>query len=444
MHLVVIQHGLWGKPAHMGSVEAKLRARFPSDELETFNYAGNSNTLTYDGVDVCGARLADAVIARLEDPELPKVNRLSFIGYSLGGLITRYAIGIIEARGLFDLITPANYISVAAPHAGAARPSTSVGDRVYNSGMSLVISATGRHMQVCDMDGEFPLEGSNTPSVKRPLLDAMADPALPFYRGLARFSTRTLYANTINDRVVGFTTSSLETTNHFRKPGARWVVHPEYPSIITREEKEAPSGEQVNAVMDGPDDLDDSSMLPTREEENEMAAEAATGGAGGNGSATGSAPADMALGVTTVAAVGAAAVTAPTFPNRWMFIALTPIIIPIALVVLSTMLAITNVRNITSANSRGSVDDARKLIAEYISTHKPPTNSDDDKIPPLIPLTDPSELRKSIIARLNQLQWTKVHVRIPHRRSHAAIVSRPGHDKEYADVMQKLVAEFIP
>ncbi|KAJ3178016.1 hypothetical protein HDU87_003793 [Geranomyces variabilis] len=437
MHLVVIQHGLWGKPAHMGYVDSKLRARFPASELETINYGGNSNTLTYDGVDVCGARLADAVVARLEDPALPKVDKVSFIGYSLGGLVTRYAIGILEARGLFAECTPANYISVATPHAGAARPPLSLAERVYNGGMSLVISTTGKHMQICDNDGGFPDTSAADPGAaqpnKRPLLDAMADPALPFYRGLARFSNRTLYANTINDRVVGFTTSSLETTNHYNKPGARWVVHPEYPSIVTRE-----ASGKVDVAATKPDDLDDPSMLPTSEEEKEMAAEAGEG-------VTGSTPTDVALGATTVAAVGAAAVTAPAFPNRWLLVALSPILIPTILVVLSTMLAITNVRNITSANSRGSVEEARKVIAEYITANNKPTvtaNVTDAKVAERP--TDPGELRKSIIARLNQLEWIKNHVRIPHRRSHAAIVSRPGFDVEYADVMQKLVTEFIP
>lgn len=35
-----------------------------------------------------------------------KVEKISMIGYSLGGLILRYAIGILGKRGIFDQIKP--------------------------------------------------------------------------------------------------------------------------------------------------------------------------------------------------------------------------------------------------------------------------------------------------------------------------------------------------
>lgn len=35
-----------------------------------------------------------------------KVKKISIMGYSLGGLITRYAIGVLGQRGLFNTIEP--------------------------------------------------------------------------------------------------------------------------------------------------------------------------------------------------------------------------------------------------------------------------------------------------------------------------------------------------
>lgn len=35
-----------------------------------------------------------------------KVEKISMIGYSLGGLILRYAIGILGKRGIFDQAKP--------------------------------------------------------------------------------------------------------------------------------------------------------------------------------------------------------------------------------------------------------------------------------------------------------------------------------------------------
>eukprot|EP00955_Chlamydomonas_euryale_P049473 354264-Chlamydomonas_euryale.AAC.2 len=58
-----------------------------------------------------------------------RVTKLSFIGYSLGGLISRYAVGILYARGWLaggsgGGVEPVNFVTVAAPHIGAYRQVT--------------------------------------------------------------------------------------------------------------------------------------------------------------------------------------------------------------------------------------------------------------------------------------------------------------------------------
>jgi poly(3-hydroxyalkanoate) synthetase len=59
-------------------------------------------------VDTGGERVASEVEQRLE--ELVKdghdIKKISVIGYSLGGLVARFAIGLLYSRGVFEKIQP--------------------------------------------------------------------------------------------------------------------------------------------------------------------------------------------------------------------------------------------------------------------------------------------------------------------------------------------------
>lgn len=78
---------------------------------------------------MCGERLA-AFVQRTtgELDEAPdaqgrprKVTCVSLIGYSLGGLMARYAAGRLLADGYFDRVRPRNLVTVATPHLGSFR-----------------------------------------------------------------------------------------------------------------------------------------------------------------------------------------------------------------------------------------------------------------------------------------------------------------------------------
>jgi hypothetical protein len=126
VHLVVLQHGLWGK----ASCTSRL-ARFLQDNLEpvhrqrscvvhVVNSTVNEGKLTYDGegrgggvrncrachghltrsptptfrtgIDVCGSRVVQLVLGTIQALQYggaARVVQLSCIGYSLGGLILR-------------------------------------------------------------------------------------------------------------------------------------------------------------------------------------------------------------------------------------------------------------------------------------------------------------------------------------------------------------------
>jgi hypothetical protein len=75
-----------------------LRQRFPEDKLEILVPKSNAGSFTYDGIELGGERVANEVEARLE--ELKKdghdIKKFSITGYSLGGLVARYAIGLLS------------------------------------------------------------------------------------------------------------------------------------------------------------------------------------------------------------------------------------------------------------------------------------------------------------------------------------------------------------
>ena len=50
-----------------------------------------------------------------------KPSHVSFIGYSAGGLITRYCLALLEEERIFENIIPVNLFLIASPNAGIYR-----------------------------------------------------------------------------------------------------------------------------------------------------------------------------------------------------------------------------------------------------------------------------------------------------------------------------------
>jgi hypothetical protein len=95
-----------------------LGERFPQDKLHILVAKRNAGSFTYDGVDTGGERVAEEVEGKLE--ELAKaghdITKISVVGYSLGGLIARYAIGLLFHRGVFEKIQPVVCIFTTLRH----------------------------------------------------------------------------------------------------------------------------------------------------------------------------------------------------------------------------------------------------------------------------------------------------------------------------------------
>lgn len=134
-----------------------------------------------------------------------KIRKISIVGYSMGGLVARYAIGLLHSRGQFDRLQAANFTTIASPHLGVRTPLKGYANQTWNMLGGRLLSTSGRQMFLID---SFRDTG-------RPLLSVLADPNSIFMRALALFSDRCFYANIINDRSAVYYTTAVSRTDPF-------------------------------------------------------------------------------------------------------------------------------------------------------------------------------------------------------------------------------------
>lgn len=94
------------------------------------------------------------------------MTRFSVCGYSMGGLIARYLLGILHARNFFDKITPVNFTTFATPHVGIPR---------YPGFLPTMASKVGPRL--LSRSGEQFFHTDSWSNTGRPLLSVMADPS---------------------------------------------------------------------------------------------------------------------------------------------------------------------------------------------------------------------------------------------------------------------------
>ena len=167
----------------------------------------NAGTFTSDGIELGGERVAYEIEECLDAlaAEGYNIRKLSVVGYSLGGLVGRYAIGLLEARGWLDKLEPVNFTTFATPHVGVRTPQSGILYSIWNILGARAISMSGRQLFMID---SFRDTG-------KPLLSVMADPEMIFMRALTRFKHRCLYSNIVNDRTAVFYTTYITTTDPF-------------------------------------------------------------------------------------------------------------------------------------------------------------------------------------------------------------------------------------
>lgn len=186
--------------------------------------------LTYDGIEVGGERVAQEVEEKLEELEAAgnKVRKLSFVGYSLGGIIARYAIGLLYNRGWFDKLEPVNFTTFASPHLGSRTPLVGYHNQLWNVVGARMLSMSGRQLFLVD---DFRGTG-------RPLFAILADPSSIFMKALARFRHKSLYCNIVNDRSVVYYTAAISKIDPYvRMDDIKVNYVPGYDNVIVDSER---------------------------------------------------------------------------------------------------------------------------------------------------------------------------------------------------------------
>lgn len=230
--LVVLCHGMWGNVHHFDSVVAEMERCgavllenggvchrvTPETRVIAYRTKTNAGYFTYDGIDVCGLRVADEIEDEIQflKSEGLQVTEFSLVGYSMGGLIARYAAGVLYSRGLFERVKPVSYASICSPH---------VGVRVLgNSWLSRVFNFIGAWSMARTSQQAFLKDSYN--NTGRPLFMLMTGKDAPSTKALAAFERRALYANVVNDHRCEYYTSAIEGVSPFQNH--QWQVDGPY------------------------------------------------------------------------------------------------------------------------------------------------------------------------------------------------------------------------
>lgn len=192
----------------MASVAKALRATHPADKLHILCAKRNSGSFTYDGVELGGERVCLEIQEELAAVECRggKITKLSLVGYSLGGLVARYAIGLLYAKGILDQLECMTFTAFASPFLGVRTPLHGWANHIWNVLGARTLSTSGRQLFTID---KFRNTG-------RPLLAVLADRNSIFYKGLAKFRRRTLYCNIVNDRSAVYYTTGITKTDPYK------------------------------------------------------------------------------------------------------------------------------------------------------------------------------------------------------------------------------------
>ncbi|KAH9965599.1 putative serine esterase-domain-containing protein [Lactifluus volemus] len=206
VHLLVLIHGMWGNPSHLASMHRIIQQSINESSLHVMLPETNRDESTYDGIDWGGERVATEIFQEIEklEKEGKRVTRFSITGYSLGGLLARYVVGILYQREFFSTVTPVNFNTMATPHIGLLLY-PSIISKCSSFIVPRFLSRTGEQFYGTD---QWSTTGKS-------LLEVMADPEHVFYRGLKLFLHIRIYANAINDLTVPYMTAYVDNKDPF-------------------------------------------------------------------------------------------------------------------------------------------------------------------------------------------------------------------------------------
>lgn len=199
-HLVVLVHGLHGTYRDLLCLETEL-LRTPG--VITLAIRSNEGATT-DGVRAGAERVAGEVASAVSDN--PTLQRISFVGNSLGGLYARKAVQQLHQSRSARIagLCPEAFVTIASPHLGT------------------------RKLAWCPPPVQLlsPIVAGQTASdlfLHNTVLEAMTDK--PHLEALRSFKRRVLYANSEGDLMVPRYTSAIESALSALDPRERLMAN---------------------------------------------------------------------------------------------------------------------------------------------------------------------------------------------------------------------------
>ncbi|CAK7903156.1 putative lipase YDL109C [[Candida] anglica] len=198
IHLVILTHGLHSNvSADMLYLKDQIDRSCKGDNVVVKGFFGNVGK-TERGIKYLGSRVAEFVVDLVTKNGTfanGKVDRISFVGHSLGGLVQTFAIAYIENNfpWFFKQIQPINFITIASPLLGVVHENPMYVKLALSAGF---VGKTGQDLGLVFLENNSP-----------PLLLLL--PTGPTHSILKMFKRRTVYANVKNDGIVPLRTSAL-------------------------------------------------------------------------------------------------------------------------------------------------------------------------------------------------------------------------------------------
>ena len=216
-HLFVLIHGLWGTYKHLDSLVRVFGETIEEKDEKLLLYAPrvNAKFKTFDGIEILGYRtlieLCEFIDRFKASHPNATINKISVLGYSLGGLVARFVVGkmFTDCHEYFHEMQPVVFITMASPHLGvkfynplSARVKTVVNPLLRFLG-STILGKSGRELFIINDSNDIVIRMTEG----------------EYLEGLARFKWRVAFANVKNDRTVAFYTSFITGHDPFLNTG---------------------------------------------------------------------------------------------------------------------------------------------------------------------------------------------------------------------------------
>ncbi len=211
-HLFILVHGLWGNHKHMDSIKEMMEKKLDGiDDIVIFKPENSGYIKTLHGIRVVSYNVLDEICQFVKDYGVERFDRVSMIGYSMGGLVSRFIIGkmVTECKDIFGNMTPVIFMTFATPHLGVNffLPADVKRRTVYRRVLNTVLTGLGKTI-LGRSGSEIFISNKND----RILVDISQG---EYLYGLSRFKHRVCFANVKNDRTVAFYTAIIGNCDPF-------------------------------------------------------------------------------------------------------------------------------------------------------------------------------------------------------------------------------------